>query len=61
MFLLKYVGWGTFSGGTSPVYLGVSFRIQSECGKIRTRKTQNNDTFHAVIIANIFLILADMF
>ena len=23
-------------------------RIQSECGKIRTRKTPNTDTFHAV-------------
>ena len=27
---------------------GVCFRIQSECGKIRTRKTPNMDTFHAV-------------
>ena len=26
----------------------VSFRIQSECAKIRTRKTLNTDTFHAV-------------
>ena len=26
----------------------VSLRIQSECGKIRTRKTSNTDTFHAV-------------
>ena len=26
----------------------VSPRIQSECGKIRTRKTANTDTFHAV-------------
>ena len=26
-------------------------RIQSECGKIRTRKTPNTDTFHAVVIA----------
>ena len=25
-----------------------SFRIQSKCGKIRTRKTPNTDTFHAV-------------
>ena len=23
-------------------------RIQSECGKMRTRKTPNTDTFHAV-------------
>ena len=26
----------------------VSLRIHSECGKIRTRKTLNRDTFHAV-------------
>ena len=24
-------------------------RIQSECGKIRTRKTPNTDTFHTVL------------
>ena len=28
----------------------VSFRIQSECGKIRTRTTSNMDTFWAVIV-----------
>ena len=27
---------------------GVSLRIQSECGKIRTRTTSNTDTFHPV-------------
>ena len=27
---------------------GVSYRIQSECGKIRTRITPNTDTFYAV-------------
>ena len=27
---------------------GVSLRIQSECGKTRTRITPNTDTFHAV-------------
>ena len=26
----------------------LSFRIQCECGKIRTRETPNTDTFHAV-------------
>ena len=31
----------------------VSFRIQSECGKIRTRKTPNTDTFHAVYSRSI--------
>ena len=29
---------------------GVSLRIQSECGKIRTRITPNTDTFHAVLL-----------
>ena len=29
-------------------WYGVSPRIQSECGKIQTRKTPNMDTFHAV-------------
>ena len=28
----------------------VSHRIQSECGKIRTRKNPNTDTFHVVIV-----------
>ena len=28
----------------------VSLRIQDECGKIRTRKTRNIDTFYAVVI-----------
>ena len=27
---------------------GISLRIQSECGKIRTRITPNTDTFHAM-------------
>ena len=31
----------------------LKFRIQSECGKIRTRKTSNTDTFHAVAISVI--------
>ena len=29
---------------------GVSLPIQCKCGKIRTRKTPNTDTFHALII-----------
>ena len=32
---------------------GVSLRIQSECGKIRTRKTPNMNTFYAVVILSI--------
>ena len=27
-----------------------SLRIESKCGKIRTRKTPNTDTFHAVVL-----------
>ena len=34
----------------------VSLHIQSECGKIRTRKTPNTDTFYAVI-SFAFLVL----
>ena len=30
---------------------GVSFCIQSECGKIRTRKTLTTDTFHAANVS----------
>ena len=43
-----------FSGSYFPAFglnterCGVSPLIQSECGKIRTRKTPNTDTFHAV-------------
>ena len=32
---------------------GVSLRIQSECGKMWTRKTLNMDTFHAVLLLGI--------
>ena len=31
----------------------VSLRIQSECGKIGTRKTQNTDTSHAVYASEV--------
>ena len=31
-------------------FWSVSLRIQSECGKIRTRKTPNTDTFQAVLM-----------
>ena len=33
---------------------GVPLYIQFECGKIRTRKTPNADTFHAVHITEKF-------
>ena len=35
----------------------VSLRIQSECGKIRTGKTPNTDTFHAVINLRCFNVV----
>ena len=34
---------------------GVSLRIQSECGKIRTRKTPNTDTFHVVQMTGFYM------
>ena len=35
---------------------GVSLRIHSESGKIRTRKTPNTETFHAVYIKVLLLV-----
>ena len=63
---VKSVRVWSCSGPHFPTY-GVSLRIQSECGKMRTRITPNNtDTFHAVhekhkeatkgIIINIYKI-----
>ena len=34
--------------------LPLSPRIQSECGKIRTRITPNTDTFYAVMVTTFF-------
>ena len=34
--------------GLSTERYRVSLRIQSECGKMRTRKSRNTDTFHKV-------------
>ena len=51
--LLRDITWARhFLSATISVFK-VSLGIQSECGKIRTRKTPNMDTFHAVIITNI--------
>ena len=50
----KLSKYGVFSGpffpasGLNTERYGVSLRIQSECGKIRTRITPNMDTFHAL-------------
>ena len=52
---VKKVHIRSFSGSYFPAFglnrerYSVSFQIQSEYGKIRTRKTSNSDTFHAVI------------
>ena len=51
---VKSVHIRSFSGPYFPAFglnterYGVSLPIQSECGKIRTRKTPNTDTFQAV-------------
>ena len=36
--------------GLNTEIFSLSFRIQSECGKIRNRKTPNTDIFHAVLL-----------
>ena len=58
---MKSVGIRSFPGPCFPVFglnterYSVSLHIQSECGKIRTRKTPNTETFHAVVsLANRF-------
>ena len=67
--MVKVSKYGAFSSPYFPVFglntviYGVNFPIQSEYGKIRTRKTPYLDTFHAVIytffttIAHGFLTL----
>ena len=51
---VKSVFIWSFSGPYFPAFglnverYFVSLRIQTECGKIRTRKTPNTDTFHSV-------------
>ena len=48
--------YSVFSGPHFPGFrlnterYGVSLRIQSECGKIRTRYPPNMDTFHEVLV-----------
>ena len=52
---MKSVHIRSFSGPYFPAFglnterYGVSLRIQSERRKMRTRKTPNTDTFHAVL------------
>ena len=37
---------------TKEIY-SVNIRIQSQCGKIRTRKTPDTDTFYAVVLRTL--------
>ena len=52
---VKNVRIRSYSGPHFPAFelnteiYGVSLRIQSECGKMLTRITQNTDTFYAVL------------
>ena len=54
---MKSVRIWSYSGPYFPAFglnaerYSVSFRIQSECKKIRTRKTQNTDIFYATLVA----------
>ena len=54
MHCMKSVRIRSFSGPYFPAVelnterYGVSLRIQSKCGKIRTRKISNTETFHSV-------------
>ena len=52
MHCVKSVRILSFSGVYFPAF-GLTLRIHSECGKIRTRKTPNMDTFHVVKIFKV--------
>ena len=53
----------SFSGPYFPAFglntgrYGVSLRIESECGKILSRKTPKTNTFHAMYVKEIDFIL----
>ena len=55
----KSVHIRSYSGPHFPAFglnterYSVSLRIQSECGKMRTRITPNTDTFYAVLLRRI--------
>ena len=63
---VKSVRIRIFAGPYFPVFglntetYGVSLPIQSECGKIRTRKTPNTDTFNVVSQATDYYILQNL-
>ena len=49
LFYVSFNAWKVSVFGVFLVRVFSPFRIQSDCGKIRTRKTPNTDTFYAVI------------
>ena len=68
---VKIVRIRSYSGPHFPAFglnterYSVSLRIQSECGKIRTRITPNTDTFYVVRVAcyilQIFYLITGLF
>ena len=58
---VKSVRIRSYSGPYFPAFgliterYGVSLRIQSKCGKIRTRITPNTDTLNAVLVLEILI------
>ena len=61
---MKSVRIRSYSGPHVPAFElnterdGVSLRIQSECGKIRTRITPNTDSFN--LVGYIFVFLSEL-
>ena len=61
---MKSVRIRSYSGPHFPAFelnterYGVSLRIQSECGKIRTRITPNTDSFN--LVGYIFVFLSEL-
>ena len=61
---MKSVRIRSYSGPHFPAFelnterYGVSLRIQSECGKIRTRITPNTDSFN--VVGYIFVFLSEL-
>ena len=53
VLIRSYSGQDFHSFGLNTGRYSVSLRIQSECGKMRTRTTPNTDTFHAVLCAEL--------
>ena len=64
---VKSVNIWSFSGpyfqalGLNTERYSKSFRIQSKCGKIWTRKTPNKDTFHSVEIFEMKVLIKKYF